>query len=177
MEFAAVLAALAPWAAFVVLLCAAAVVIGQNQRGRKPMLLSLALCVGCGGLLFVGPSVLRQHGLAYRCWPYQILIALFFGIAVGTILLTVVLFCRKGGARLWEVWAVTLSGLVLVGTCLFACVVFAVFTARTEETGVWNGQKVVMVEQGGRYRYYAYRGWIVMGEPFGTSQTRWEGEA
>ena len=170
-EFAAVIAALAPWIAFAVLLFAAAI-IGRSQERRKTLLLLLVLCFVSGFLLFVGPSILRQYGLEYRCWPYLILIAVFFGVTVSTVLLTVVFFCRREETRLWESWAVTLSGLVFLVTCLFACLVFSVFTVRTEEIGVWNGQKAVMIEQGGgngRYHYYEYRGLIVMGECLGTA--------
>lgn len=178
-EVTAVIAALAPWMAIVVLIFAAAVIIARSQKHRKTLLFLLVLCFVSGSLLFVGPSILRQHGLSYRCWPHLALVGIFFAAVASTILLTVVCFCRQEEMRLWESWAVTLSGLILLVTCLFACLVFAGFTVRTEEVGVWNGQKAVMIEQGGgsgRYHYYEYSGLIVMGEYLDTSENRWEGE-
>ena len=171
-EVTAVIATLAPWIAFAVLLFAAAVIIARSKKHRKILLFLLVLCFVSGFLLLVGPSILRQYGLEYRCWPYLVLVGVFFAAVVSTILLTVVFFCRQEEMRLWESWAVTLSGLILLVTCLFACLVFSVFTVRTEEIGVWNGQKVVMIEQvggSGRYHYYEYRGLIVMGEYLGTA--------
>ena len=176
-KVASMIAVLAPWFAFVVLLGGAAVVVGQSRMYRKQLLVSLGMCLGSGVLLFVGPSVLRQHGLTYRCLPYLILIGVFLAAVVSAVVMIVVFFCRRERARLWIIWSISLSGLIQLAVCLLMAFMLVAFTVRQEETGMWNGQKAVMVEQGGgpRYQYYEYRGPIVVGGYLGASEQPWEG--
>ena len=64
-EVTAVIATLAPWIAFAVLLFAAAVIIARSKKHRKILLFLLILCFVSGFLLLVGPSILRKYGLEY----------------------------------------------------------------------------------------------------------------
>lgn len=161
-----------------ILLSALLFLILKKSGKHRFILPSLALAlVSVIALLWGGSRLLEVWGLQYRPWLRSMLIGAA-GILMAVLEVTAVILCRR-----WEAVKGVAYGVIALA-CLFLLVVGGywslflwAFSLEQEETGTWQGQRVVMVEENWldlRYDYYQYRGLFVMGKRTGSSTKPWD---